>query len=381
MKKTLIVSILMSIILFVGASVVSAATTETLADELYVKGKKYGMTTADKVRIERYLSENPVTDEQANQIMSKADEAVAVMENAGVTNYNKLTQDKKSELKTIAKETADIVDAKLVFKSGSVEIYDANGKLIETVAQNNGKLAYTGNNSVNVVLTVSVIAMIALAITVGGKKLQTQNKLMQSVKATISSIIVALLITGLLLFGVKLFLGREIETIFTLANKVSISTNSNKNTEQPTIVKKEEKYTLKNYPEYGTQYATIEIDKIDVNLPVYFGDTLDVLKKGVGHSTGSYFPGEGGSIVYMGHNSKKVFRRFSELQIGDEIKITTSYGEYTYKIYDMELINETDVDKLPIQRDKEILMIYTCYPFNNIGYATQRYVVYAELEK
>lgn len=171
MKKTLIVSILMSIILFVGASVVSAATTETLADELYVKGKKYGMTTADKVRIERYLSENPVTDEQANQIMSKADEAVAVMENAGVTNYNKLTQDKKSELKTIAKETADIVDAKLVFKSGSVEIYDANGKLIETVAQNNGKLAYTGNNSVNVVLTVSVIAMIALAITVGGKKI------------------------------------------------------------------------------------------------------------------------------------------------------------------------------------------------------------------
>ena len=211
--------------------------------------------------------------------------------------------------------------------------------------------------------------------------MQTQNKLMQSVKATISSIIVALLITGLLLFGVKLFLGREIETIFTLANKVSISTNSNKNTEQPTIVKKEEKYTLKNYPEYGTQYATIEIDKIDVNLPVYFGDTLDVLKKGVGHSTGSYFPGEGGSIVYMGHNSKKVFRRFSELQIGDEIKITTSYGEYTYKIYDMELINETDADNLPIQRDKEILMIYTCYPFNNIGYATQRYVVYAELEK
>ena len=171
MKKTLIVSILMSIILFVGASVVSAATTETLADELYVKGKKYGMTTADKVRIERYLSENPVTDEQANQIMSKADEAVAVMENAGVTNYNKLTQDTKSELKAIAKETADIVDAKLVFKSGSVEIYDANGKLIETVAQNNGKLAYTGNNSVNVVLTVSVIAMIALAITVGGKKI------------------------------------------------------------------------------------------------------------------------------------------------------------------------------------------------------------------
>ena len=82
----------------------------------------------------------------------------------------------------------------------------------------------------------------------------------------------------------------------------------------------------------------------------------------------------------MGHNSTSVFRRFSELQIGNEIIVTTSYGEYTYIIYDMELIDETEVDKLPIQKEEEILMVYTCYPFNNIGYATQRYVVYAKLE-
>ena len=83
----------------------------------------------------------------------------------------------------------------------------------------------------------------------------------------------------------------------------------------------------------------------------------------------------------MGHNSKNMLRRLGELQIGNEIKITTSYGEYTYSIYDMQLIKETELDKLPVQRDKEILMLYTCYPFNNIGYATQRYVVYAELVK
>ena len=43
----------------------------------------------------------------------------------------------------------------------------------------------------------------------------------------------------------------------------------------------------------------------------------------------------------------------------------------------MKLVNETEKDKLPIQKEKEILMVYTCYPFNNIGYTTQRYVVYA----
>ena len=91
-----------------------------------------------------------------------------------------------------------------------------------------------------------------------------------------------------------------------------------------------EESKIKNYPEYGTQYATIEIPKIDVNLPVYFGDTLEILKNGVGHSSGSYFPGEGGSIIYMGHNSKKVFRRFSELQKGNEIIVKANYGEYKY---------------------------------------------------
>lgn len=199
-------------------------------------------------------------------------------------------------------------------------------------------------------------------------------------KTIIQILIISILITCCIILGIKLKWGEKIDTALILANKVAITTNEKANQEQTTTIS-EEKKSLENYPEYGTQYATIEIQRIGANLPVYFGDTLDILKKGVGHSSGSYFPGEGGSILYMGHNSKKVFRRFSELQIGDEIKVTTTYGEYNYKIYDMQLINETDTDKVPIQRNEEILMVYTCYPFNNIGYATQRYVVYAKLEK
>ena len=198
------------------------------------------------------------------------------------------------------------------------------------------------------------------------------------VKATIIDVIVALLILAVIIFSIYIFLGQVIEENISLINQVAIKVENN--TEQKEV-ELNENNRLQNYPEYGTQYATIEIPKIGIKLPVYYGDTLEILKKGVGHSSGSYFPGEGGSIIYMGHNSKNVFRRFSELQIGNEIKVTTTYGEYNYKIYDMKLINETETDKLPIQDEKEILMVYTCYPFNNIGYATQRYVVYAELEK
>ena len=201
--------------------------------------------------------------------------------------------------------------------------------------------------------------------------------LAMTIKATIKYLIVALLITIVIVMGIYLLFGQEVNETLSIASKVAIDIE-NKKVEETTM---SEDNKIQNYPEYGTQYASIEIPRINVNLPVYFGDTLEVLKKGVGHSSGSYFPGEGGSIIYMGHNSKNMFRRFSELQLGDELKVTTSYGEYTYKIYDMQLINEKDVDKLPVQKEKEILMVYTCYPFNNIGYATQRYVVYAELEK
>lgn len=196
----------------------------------------------------------------------------------------------------------------------------------------------------------------------------------KTIKATIINLIVALFIIIIIVGTVNLFFGAKIDEAVTLVNKVSI--NSENKVIENTIL---DNNKILNYPEYGTEYAKIEIDKIDVELPVYYGDTLDVLKKGVGHSSGSYFPGEGGSIIYMGHNSKKVFRRFSELQKGNEIIITTSYGKYKYEIYDMQIINETELDKLPIQKDKEKLMIYTCYPFNNIGYTKQRYVVYANL--
>ena len=143
----------------------------------------------------------------------------------------------------------------------------------------------------------------------------------KSVKATIIDLIVALFIVAIIILGIYLSFGQKIEETILLVNQVAVKVE--KTFEQkPTQIDTSEN-RLQNYPEYGTKYATIEIPKIDVNLPVYYGDTLEILKKGVGHSSGSYFPGEGGSIIYMGHNSKNVFRRFSELQIGNEIKFTT----------------------------------------------------------
>lgn len=201
------------------------------------------------------------------------------------------------------------------------------------------------------------------------------NIIRNSLKATVINVMVALLIVIILIFSLNIIIGQKKDFIMTLINTISV--RKEEKIEIETVI---EDNKLKNYPEYGTSYATINIPKININLPVYYGDTMEILKKGVGHSSGSYFPGEGGSIVYMGHNSKKVFRNFSKIEKGDLINIKTDYGDFSYKVYDTKIVNETDIDALPIKDNKEILMIYTCYPFNNIGYATQRYVVYAEKE-
>lgn len=155
-----------------------------------------------------------------------------------------------------------------------------------------------------------------------------------------------------------------------------VTIGTEKRGEEITPVLKEK--TLNNYPTYGTKYGTLKIDTIGVNLPIYFGESYTVLKNGIGHDSSSHFPGEGGSIVYMGHNFKTFLKRLPEAVIGDKITVETNYGEFEYEIYDTKIIHETEVDLVPIQEEKEILMIYTCYPINNIGHAYQRYVVYAK---
>ena len=159
MKK--LVSILMVIIMILGvASVVNATSSSELADKLYEIGKPYGFSNANKVRIERYLADNKVTDEEADKVVAKAEEVAKVFEDAGAKKYSELSDSQKEKVKSLANETAGIIGLTLKFKAKEVEIYK-NGKLIETVRYDGSKLLYTGNN-VNAVLVVSSVVVIAL---------------------------------------------------------------------------------------------------------------------------------------------------------------------------------------------------------------------------
>ena len=137
---------------------------------------------------------------------------------------------------------------------------------------------------------------------------------------------------------------------------------------------------LLKYPSYGSRYATLKIDKMGKSLPVYHGDSLKILRKGVGHYVGSYFPGENGTIILAGHNTNGMFNKLDKIKKGDKVIIKATYASFEYEVYNMKVVKETNLNAFKIQHDEEILIMYTCYPINRsiVGRQTQRYVVYAK---
>lgn len=172
MKKVLIMTIVMVVALVMSTTAVNAATSADLLAYLTknhtVSGQSVGLTEANKVKVERYLTDNPVTDEQATQIMAKGQELIALMESAGVSDPAKLSKADKTKFMSISQEAAEIAGLTLKFNKNSVEVYK-DGVLIDTGSLGNETLKYTGNN-VNVALVISLVAVLALAIGLVAKK-------------------------------------------------------------------------------------------------------------------------------------------------------------------------------------------------------------------
>lgn len=176
------------------------------------------------------------------------------------------------------------------------------------------------------------------------------------------------------LFIVILYFGFE-EKINKFANMIN-TIAIKKSDEQRDISFDSIEKRLTSYPAYGSKYANIVIPAIELTMPLYYGDNLDILSHGIGQYAGSYFPGEGGTIILAGHNNKGYFDRILDLKKGDKVTIEADYGTFEYIVDSNKIINENDVSAFPIQTEREMLIMYTCYPLG-IGHKTERYLVFA----
>lgn len=195
-------------------------------------------------------------------------------------------------------------------------------------------------------------------------------------KEIVKELAISFFFVALFLLGYRFLLKEPLDKKLSILNVMAVSPKEKdkeaKRVEFDDITKR-----LKVYPKYGSIYATLKIPSISLELPVYFGDTKEILSKGVGHYSGSFFPGENGSIIMGAHNNAGYFRELPSIKKEDVIIIDTVYGVYKYQTYDMKIVQMTDEDKIPIVRGDEVLMLYTCYPVTAVGFTSQRYVVYA----
>lgn len=111
-------------------------------------------------------------------------------------------------------------------------------------------------------------------------------------------------------------------------------------------------------PVFGEQYATLEIESIDLSVPVYWGSNAELLEIGAVQSTSSTAAGSGGNVVIDAHVNT-FFNELHKAEVGDKVTLYTQYGRFTYEV--SELIEfKADNKKYVLPADEEKLTLYTC---------------------
>jgi len=128
-------------------------------------------------------------------------------------------------------------------------------------------------------------------------------------------------------------------------------------------------------PSMHEAFGLLHVPKLDRSIGIVEGTDPDALDLGVGHVSSTVFPGQGEQIVLSGHRDT-VFRNFADLELGDIFVVEMPYGEFTYEIRDTEIVDADDTTVIG-KMGEEVLVVTTCYPFDYIGYAPDRFVFYA----
>lgn len=126
--------------------------------------------------------------------------------------------------------------------------------------------------------------------------------------------------------------------------------------------------------------GSIEIPKIDVDLPIYHGTSDEVLGLGVGHLEGSSLPvgGESTKSILTGHRGlpgSSLFTRLDEMEEGDLFFLDVMGETLAYKVCDIVTILPEDVKSLEIEAGADKVSLITCTPY---GINTHRLVVTGE---
>ena len=131
--------------------------------------------------------------------------------------------------------------------------------------------------------------------------------------------------------------------------------------------------------QYGDKLGRIWVEGTNVDCGLYLGDDEAEFSRGAGCRAESdcVLPGENGT-VFIGAHTGTYFADLGSCQIGAIIHLDTDWGDFAYQITDMQVILETDIDKVRWGASEPSCILYTCYPLGQVSLTDMRYFIYGK---
>jgi len=120
----------------------------------------------------------------------------------------------------------------------------------------------------------------------------------------------------------------------------------------------------------------VEIPRLHLSSVIVEGDDDETLAHAVGHLPDTPMPWEPGNSGLAGHRDTFFFP-LRDLQLGDDIHLTTLAGKMLYKVDGIRITSPDDVGVLVQTQPGASLTLVTCYPFYYVGAAPKRFIVHA----
>lgn len=119
----------------------------------------------------------------------------------------------------------------------------------------------------------------------------------------------------------------------------------------------------------------LEIPRLSLEVPVYDGASDLHMDRGAARIDGTAMPGEPGNLGVAGHRDG-YFRVLKDIELGDEITITTVDGPESFVVLELLIVDPTAIEVLDPTEQQSVTLV-TCYPFYFVGHAPERFIVRA----
>jgi sortase A len=126
----------------------------------------------------------------------------------------------------------------------------------------------------------------------------------------------------------------------------------------------------------GEPIGTLEITRVGLTGVVVEGDSNEVLDRAIGHLPDTPLPWKDGNSALAAHRDT-IFRPLKGVRLGDVLRLKTPHGDFDYRVTETLIVKPDEVwvlDPTPVTT----LTLISCWPFNYIGHAPERFIVRAE---